>query len=388
MTKAKSSAAGWARRAQMRVLIVPDKFKGTLAASDVCAAIARGWKSVRPWDELELLPMSDGGDGFGEAMGRLLKARVRPVRTMDAAHRPLTANWWWEPKQKLAIIEAARVNGLAVLPPNKFHPFQLDTFGLGRVLEEAVRNRAERCVFGLGGSATNDGGFGLARALGWKFFDRDGRELEQWWQLGRLVRVTPPAHAFMLPITVAVDVSNPLLGARGCSRVYGPQKGLSTGDVAFAERCLRRLKIVLEQQLNIRQATAPGAGAAGGLGFGLMAFAGAHAQSGFDLFAEAAHLEERIRSSDLVITGEGAVDRQTFMGKGVGQVALLCKKLNVPCNALAGMVNAPAKGTRLFSSTSALTDITALARAKKRAAYHLEKLSAMVARSASDRMVF
>jgi glycerate kinase len=370
-----------------RVLIVPAAFKGTLAAPGVTTAIARGWRSARPKDHLELLPMSDGGDGFGEAMGRLLKAQVRSVRTLDAAHRPIAANWWWEPEKKLAIIEAARVNGLVLLPPKKFHPFQLDTFGLGRLLEEAARSGARQCVIGIGGSATNDSGFGLARAMGWKFFDRGGRELEQWWQLGRLVRVIPPGKTFKLPITVAVDVSNPLLGARGCSRVFGPQKGLRAEDLAFAEKCLRRLSSVLEKQLNRSLATVPGAGAAGGLGFGLMAFAGANARSGFDLFAKAAQLEERIRNADLVITGEGDLDRQTFMGKGVGQIALLCEKQGVPCMALAGATNAGARDAKLFSSTFSLTDITSMAQAKRRAAHYLEKLSALAARHEFRRMI-
>jgi glycerate kinase len=369
----------------MRVLIVPDTFKGTLIASDVCAAIAKGWKSARVGDQLDLLPMSDGGDGFGRAMSQLLKARMRSVRTLNAAHQPITAQWWWEPRQKTAIIESARVNGLALLPSKKFHPFQLDTFGLGRVLEDAARNGAKRCVIGIGGSATNDAGFGLARALGWKFLDGSGCELEQWWQLSQLVRVVPPGRAFKLPITVAVDVTNPLLGARGCSRIYGPQKGLRPQDMAFAEKNLRRLKVVLEQQLNLALATKPGAGAAGGLGFGLMAFAGASARSGFDMFAEAAHLEERIGQSDLVITGEGSVDRQTFMGKGAGRVARLCRKLKVPCVAFAGVVNAPRKEVKLFSSTFALTEITTSERAKKRPVYYLEKLSTMVAYNLTGR---
>jgi glycerate 2-kinase len=364
----------------MRVLIVPDKFKGTLNAAGVCAAIARGWKSVRPADDLELLPMSDGGDGFGEAMGRLLKARVRSVKTVNAAHRPITAQWWWKPERKLAIIEAARVNGLALMPPGKFHPFQLDTFGLGRVIEAAVKAGTRTCLIGVGGSATNDGGFGLARALGWKFYDVAGRELDEWWQLDVLSRATPPRHAFELPMTVAVDVANPLLGICGCSRVYGPQKGLRAQDMAFAERCLRRLKSVLEQQLKISCATIPGAGAAGGMGFGLMAFARAKAKTGFEIFAEAADLEEHIRDADLVITGEGAIDRQTFMGKGVGQVALLCKKFEVPCLAIAGILDAPAQALRLFSHTAALTEMTTVEQAKARTAFYLEKAVAVAAK--------
>jgi len=363
----------------LRVLIVPDKFKGTLAAAAAAAALARGWRSVRAWDELDLLPMSDGGDGFGEVMGRLLRARVRTVRTLDAAHRPVTAPWWWVPGQKLAVIEAARVVGLAGLPPQKFHPFQLDTFGLGRVLRAAVRAGARHCVLGLGGSATNDGGFGLARALGWKFWDDRGAELDQWWQLCRLARVTPPAGAPDLQVTAAVDVANPLLGARGASRVYGPQKGLRPDDWPFAESCLRRLAAVLARQLNIVCARTPGAGAAGGLGFGLMAFAGARTEPGFEIFARAARLEERIREADWVLTGEGAVDEQTFMGKGVGRVARLCARWRVPCAVLAGVVNVPPKHGKIFARMAALTEIATLAEAKARPRYYLEQLGAQAA---------
>jgi glycerate kinase len=366
--------------ASARILIVPDKFKGTLPAPEVCAAIAKGWRSVRATDRLDLLPMSDGGDGFGEVMGRLLKARLRPVRTLDAAHQPIRTHWWWEPDRKLAIIESAQVVGMARLPAQQFHPFRLDTFGLGRVLNDAVRIGAEQCMIGVGGSATNDGGFGLGRALGWKFLNRMGRELHEWWQLSGLAHVRPPKNACQTGITVAVDVANPLLGPRGCSRVYGPQKGIRPEDLVLAEGCLRRLTLVLEQQLGIDRAAAPGAGAAGGLGFGLMAFAGAKAQSGFEVFAQAAGLEERVRRSDVVITGEGAVDRQTHMGKGVGQVMRLCRKLKIPCIVLAGVASAPMRIGGHALQIQALTDIGTLDQAKKQPAKHLEKLSGMVAR--------
>jgi glycerate kinase len=363
----------------LRVLIVPDKFKGTLAAADVCAAIAKGWKSVRAGDRLKGLPMSDGGDGFGGVLGQLLPARLRSVRTLDAAHQPIRADWWWVAGQELAIIEAARVIGLAMLPPKKFHPFHLDTFGLGRVLQAAANVGARKCVIGIGGSATNDGGFGLARALGWKFRDQSGRTLEQWSLLRDLASVEPPSERLRMEMTVAVDVGNPLLGPRGCTRVYGPQKGIEPEDVLHAERCLRRLKTVVEQTLNLEWARTPGAGAAGGLGFGLMAFAGAKPQSGFEVFCSAARLEERLRQSDLVITGEGAVDRQTGMGKGVGQVMRLCRKLKIPCITLAGAVEAGIRSGRLFSRTFALTDITSLDEAKARPDYHLARLSALTA---------
>src|SRR5439155_11955972 len=166
-----------------RVLIVPDKFKGTLTAHEAATAIAAGWRRARPTDQLELLPMSDGGDGFGTVMGELLGAKRMACRTMDAAHRPCTAQWWWEAKSRTAVIETAAIIGLAMLPRGKFHPFQLDTGGIARVLEAVRRRRAKSCLIGIGGSATNDGGFGLARALGWRFLDKKGQSIDQWVRL-------------------------------------------------------------------------------------------------------------------------------------------------------------------------------------------------------------
>ena len=154
-----------------RILIVPDKFKGTLTAHAAAQAIAQGWREVHPADALELLPMSDGGDGFGEVLAGLLSVTARTVDTVDAAGRPCAAARWWDAAQRTAIIESARVVGLALLPPRQFHPFALDTSGLGALLRAVLTEGASRCLVGIGGSATNDGGFGLARAVGWRFLD-------------------------------------------------------------------------------------------------------------------------------------------------------------------------------------------------------------------------
>jgi glycerate 2-kinase len=370
----------------LRALIIPDKFKGTLTAQAAAAAIARGWRKARPEDALDLLPMSDGGDGFGEVTSALLKARIQYVKTVDAAHRPCVARWWWEPRRRIAIIESAAVIGLAMLPPKMFHPFQLDTLGLGAVVRAAVRRSARRCLVGIGGSATNDGGFGLARALGWEFLGRDGELIEQWTNLNRLERIRAPRRRrWFRALVVATDVQNRLLGARGASRVYGPQKGLRVRDFKLAELCLGRLAEVVRQQFKRNFARESGAGAAGGLGFGLMAFLGAQMQPGFDLFARKAGLERRLRSADLVLTGEGAIDRSTLMGKGVGQVAEWCRRFSVPCIGLAGIVNADRRTGKLFAATHALTETTSVAQAKARPAYWLERLAERVARRAEIR---
>ena len=343
----------------LHVLIIPDKFKGTLTAAEAAEAIARGWRRERPGDSLGLLPMSDGGDGFGEVTSALVKARIQYVKTVDAAHRPCVARWWWEPRRRIAIIESAAVIGLAMLPPKQFHPFQLDTLGLGAVVRAAMKSGARRCLLGIGGSATNDGGFGLARALGWEFLERSGKSIEQWTGLNRLERICAPRRRrWFSSLVVATDVQNRLLGARGASRVYGPQKGLRLQDFALAERCLNRLARVVQRELGHDFAREPGAGAAGGLGFGLMAFLKAEMQPGFGLIARQASLERRLSAADLVITGEGAIDRSTLMGKGVGQVGRRCRELKIPCIGLAGMMDISAGKGAGFTQVRALTELT------------------------------
>jgi glycerate kinase len=365
------------------VLIAPDKFKGTLSAREAAQAIARGWHEIRPNDELELLPMSDGGDGFGGVLSRLLGAKPRMVNTVDAAHRRCKATWWWEAKSRTGIIESANVVGLAMLMPRKFHPFELDTFGLEAVLLAAHLAGAKQILIGLGGSATSDGGFGLARALGWEFRDQGGHVIEKWAALHALAQIRPAPLRRFGRVTVAVDVQNRLLGPRGTTRVYGPQKGLRSEDFAHAERCLARLASVVKRQFGHDIAKMRGAGAAGGLGFGLAAFLGAKLQPGFELFASHAKLSQRLRTADLVITGEGAIDRSTAMGKGVGQIARSCRELGIPCVGLAGTAIHSREVTRLFAEVHALTDLTTAAQAKAKPALWLERLARRVGVQAS-----
>ncbi len=366
----------------MLVLIAPDKFKGTLTARAAAEAIAQGWRSVRPADTLELLPMSDGGDGFGEILSQLLQAEVQTIKTVDAAHRPCTASWWWHAPSRTAIIESAQVVGIARLPAGKYHPFELDTTGLGAVLQAALAQGARHCLVGIGGSATNDAGFGVAGALGWQFFNVRDEKIVRWTELHALAQVRPPERAeWFEDLVVAVDVQNQLLGQAGCTRIYGPQKGLQPEDFEFAERCLEQLVSVLAKQLHLDCASEPGTGAAGGLGFGLRCFAGARLAPGFDLFAQYARLPERVLSAQLVLTGEGAIDVSTLMGKGVGELAILCQDASVPCTALAGEVANPEQARQLFTRTYALTpDLVPREQALAEPARWLEQLAALAAR--------
>jgi len=362
----------------LNVLIVPDKFKGTLTAQQAADAMAAGWRAERPLDHLELLPMSDGGDGFGEVMGFHLEGQTQQSRTVDAAHHPIDASWWWCPASATAIIETARIVGLAMLPPGKFHPFELDTFGLGAVLRDAASLGARRCILGIGGSATNDAGFGVARALGWQFYNDHEETISRWSQLNHLASIRPPQQSLSFDdVSVAVDVQNPLLGPSGCSRVYGPQKGLT--EFEFAESCLGRLVEIWERQFHVNHASIPGSGAAGGLGFGLVTFLGAKLLPGFAMFSDATKFEERVRNAHVVLTGEGALDDQTLMGKGVGEVAQLCRRLGIPCLGLAGVVPNPDAARKIFDAVFALDAITDRDSALRQPSLWLERMTATVA---------
>jgi len=342
-----------------RILIAPDKFKGTLTAAEAAEAIAAGWRRARPDDALTLAPISDGGDGFGEILGRSLDASVREVETVDAAGRPVRAVWWLGADGETAVVESANVIGLAMLPKGKFHPFELDTAGLGRVLLAAAEAGATSCFVGIGGSATNDGGFGMARALGWRFLKKDGGEITRWTDLAELAEAKPPRPLRPFrQLTVAVDVQNKLLGKLGCSRVYGPQKGLREEDFPTAEAALGRLARVLARRRGSDLAKEAGAGAAGGLGFGLSAFAGARMRPGFALIARALRLPKLIREAQLVVTGEGMLDRSTAMGKGTGELAALGGELGRPCVGLGGQVRDRAALRGRFADCRAMTDIT------------------------------
>jgi glycerate kinase len=371
-------------RRGLRVLVAPDKFKGTLTAAQAADAIARGWERARPEDVLERFPISDGGDGFGELLGQRLRAQEREVDTVDAAQQPVRARWWWVSQPRLAVVESARVIGLAMLPQGRFHPRELDTFGLGALLAAVARRQPRTCLVGVGGSATNDGGFGLARALGWVFLDRAGGKIEIWTALHRLAQVKEPVRRLNLGrLVVAVDVGNPLLGVHGATRVYGPQKGIRPADAGPAERCLRRLARVIARQLPScrRLAVEPGAGAAGGLGFGLAAFAGAVIKPGFALFARLTGFAARVGQADVVLTGEGAIDATSvLMGKGVGQVARLAGKLHRPCLGLAGTVNATEFRRHPFCRLHAIVPVLATSdAAKAQPAFWLTRLAQQAA---------
>ena len=309
----------------MRILIAPDKFKGALSAREGGDNIAAGLREVLPDAKIDILPMADGGEGTAEVIGEALGASWIKSKAHDPLGREIEARYARIDARKLAIMEMSEAAGMRRLQPSELNPEIATTFGVGEMLLDAAKHGVNEIVIGLGGSATNDGGLGMARSLGFQFLG--DKEIERPLDLGELRRIENPQKLELPKIIGAVDVKNPLLGPNGATRVFGPQKGATPEQLDKLERALARLADVVAQQFGFDYRNEPGAGAAGGLGFGLMSFCGAKIRPGFDVVAEAVGLESKIKDVDVVITGEGSLDRQTLEGKTPAGVARLARKL-------------------------------------------------------------
>jgi glycerate 2-kinase len=319
--------------AAMRVLIAPDKFKGSMPASEIAKTLAESLRDLFPQIEVDACPIADGGEGTVEALIMAQQGEIVSCPTLDAQQRPREASYGMLPDTE-AVMEMSAASGLALVSDLPLCAETASTYGTGLMMLDAWQRGAQQILIGIGGSATNDGGSGMARALGYRFLDVHGHELHELpQQLDRLHHIEPPTRLFQ-SIRVACDVTNPLLGPLGCTRVYGPQKGIT--DFAWHEQRLSRLAEIVQRDLGADAASLPGSGAAGGLGFGLRAFTAASLISGFDLIAEAVGLRERVQAADLIITGEGRMDAQTLHGKGPHGVALLARSLGKPIIAYAG----------------------------------------------------
>jgi len=361
--------------APVRILIAPDKFKGSLSAPAAAEAIARGLRSVWPDAQLDLSPIADGGEGFAESLAVALGAEWVKIASEDAIGRSIEARYAWLPEESLAILEMSEASGLHRIASNERAPLRADTFGTGLLIAHAVAGGAKRILVGLGGSATTDGGTGAARALGYRFLDGDGQELSTAPEkLASLARIERPAALQLPEIFAACDVQNPLLGERGAARVYAPQKGADAQAVEMLEGILSRLADVCAADLRCDHRDVPGAGAAGGLGFGLLTFFNAKIRPGFDMIAETLHLEARIAAADLVITGEGRIDDQTLDGKGPAGVAALARKAGRPVIAFGGSITAAAGSSGIFDAVVPIADRPlTIAEAMREAAVLLER---------------
>jgi glycerate kinase len=309
----------------VRILIAPDKFKGVLSAREVAEAIATGLGENLSDARIDIVPMADGGEGTAEVIGDALGATWITCKAHDPLGREIEARYGWIEKNKIAVMEMSEAAGMRRLTPNELNPEIATTFGVGEIISDSAKRGAQEIIIGLGGSATNDGGLGMARALGVRFLGE--REVDKPLDLIGLQRIEKPKKLELPKMIAAVDVKNPLLGPNGATRVFGPQKGAPPEQLDKLERALARLADVVAQQFGFDYRNEPGAGAAGGLGFGLMTFCGAKIRRGFDVVAETVGLESKMKDVDVVITGEGSLDRQTLEGKTPAGVARLARKL-------------------------------------------------------------
>lgn len=336
-----------------RYLIAPDKFKGSLSAPEAAEAIAAGIRRTRPDAVLDLCPIADGGEGFMETLAAALDGKWITCPSTDALGRAIDSRYVIAntPGGPTAILEMAETAGLWRLTADERNPVIATTRGVGIQIAHAISAHAvKRIILGLGGSATNDGGCGMAAALGITFLgvtEPNPLNLTDVRQIDSKLRITLPE------IIVACDVDNPLLGPRGATAVFSSQKGATADDKIILETALAHLVTLSGGQ---EAALTPGAGAAGGLGFGLLHFTGARLVPGFNLLAGLLDLENRVRAADHVITGEGSIDHQSLGGKGPVALARLAHRLRVPITAFCGTADDEARQSGIFQQIHALAD--------------------------------
>ncbi|HYO72575.1 MAG TPA: glycerate kinase [Archangium sp.] len=321
-----------------RWLVAPQDFKGTLTAAEAAAALAEGLRQGAPGVELDVAPLADGGPGTVDALLAGLGGERVTCTVEGPLGAPMRATYGLLDSGRTAVIEMAAASGLTLLAPGERDPRRASTRGTGELMRAALERGCERLILGLGGSATNDGGTGALMALGLRFLDEQGAPLPPGGAaLKRLTRVdTSGRHPRLLEVEllVATDVTAPLLGPDGASHLFGPQKGADEAAVAELESALARLAEVVAPGL----AGTPGAGAAGGFGYGLLTLAGGKIVSGYELVARTLRLSERLAAAQAVLTGEGRFDRQTALGKGPGSLAREARALGKHTVMFAGAV--------------------------------------------------
>jgi glycerate 2-kinase len=343
----------------MRILVAPQEFKGSLTAHAASEAIVRGLRVALPDADLDLLPMADGGPGTLEVLVEATGGRFFDADVRDPLGRPARARWSALGDGRTAIVEMAEAFGPVLVRAEERDPRRATTYGTGELLRAALDAGYRRIIVGVGGSATNDGGVGLAQALGARLLDAGGHELPPGGAaLARLARIDPSALDARLracEFTVAADVTNPLCGPEGASLVYGAQKGASDDVARELDVALAHFARIVRRDLGVDVAETPGAGAAGGLAYGLLAFCGATLRSGFEVVADAVGLPERVRAADLIVTGEGRLDRQTAFGKTPAGVARAARAAGKPVVAVVGSMAGPEGAAVAFDAVFALT---------------------------------
>lgn len=326
----------------MKVVIAIDSFKGSLSSNELGDALSLGIKKVYKDAEIIKIPIADGGEGTVEAMVEGTEGKFIEVEVHDPLMKRIKAIYGILGDGKTAIIEMATASGLPLVPVEKRNPNKTTTFGTGELIKDAIKKGCREFIIGIGGSATNDGGLGMMQALGYKFYDKEGKELGQGGEIMNQIEKIDSTQALkelsQCKFLVACDVDNPFYGPRGAAHVYGKQKGANEQMILELDNGLKHLSEILNKTYNIDISNLPGAGAAGGLGGGLVAFLNGILKPGIEIILEKVEFEKKVINSDFVITGEGRIDFQTVMGKAPVGVSKLAKKYNIPVIALAGSV--------------------------------------------------
>ncbi|MEM7466676.1 MAG: glycerate kinase [Pseudomonadota bacterium] len=328
----------------MKILIAPDSFKESLSAREVAEIIRAALSDVLPDAVFDLLPMADGGEGTVDAILGASGGEYVGTEVTGPLGEPLRAKYVLSQDHSVAVIEMAAACGLMLVPPNERDPLKTTSFGCGELIIDAISKGAKRIIFGIGGSATNDGGLGMCQALGAKFYDQQacllsdpltGADLER---IAQIDLTELNDNIANVNFTAACDVDNPLLGPTGATQVFGPQKGASPAALERLELGLGNAFEIIETLVGHAIAVQPGSGAAGGMGAALLGILNGQLKTGVDVVADMVNLDERIQASDIVITGEGALDAQTAHGKAPAGVARRAKQYDIPVIAIGGML--------------------------------------------------
>jgi glycerate kinase len=368
----------------MRILIAPDKFKGTLSAAEAARAIARGVRKALPGAECTILPLSDGGEGFVSTMVKASAGRLFWEAAEDAIGRPKRARWGVLGDGKTAVIGLTEASALADVPLEYRNPGRTHNLGTGRILARVLQRGYRKVIVGLGGSATTEGGVSLAVPFGFRFLDSRGRTIPPHGEgLARLSRIEAPPLPSDLDIIVATDVANPLYGPDGAAYQFARQKGATPRQIEKLDASLRHLAAIVERDLGQAHHDRPGAGSAGGCGFGLMAFFRAKPQPGFAMIRDTLGLAKIVASHDLVITGEGTLDATSLKGKAPVGLGILAKQLSIPCLAIAGHLALAQKDLPFAGAFGIVTGSVSETDAKRFPARHVAARAAEAVRQFS-----
>ncbi len=328
----------------MKIVVAPDSFKGCLSAPEVCTALAEGIAAADSQIEVISVPLADGGEGTVDALVQATGGKFISVEVEGPLGDSLTAVFGILGDGETAVIEMAAASGLPLVPEEQRDPLRTTTYGTGQLIKAALDQGCQQLIVGIGGSATNDGGAGMAQALGVQMLDKEGQLIPRV-SGGRLKDIAHidisglDSQLAECQVRVACDVDNPLYGPQGAAYVYAPQKGATGDQVKELEAGLRHYASILAEQLGKSVAEIPGAGAAGGLGAGLLAFADASLEPGVEIVTEVVELREKVQGADLIITGEGRIDKQTAFGKAPSAPARLGQELGIPVIGIGGSVD-------------------------------------------------